>query len=484
MNLKIRAMSGVKWTSSSAVFNAVMVFLQTVVLARLLIPEDFGLMGMLLIIVGFSQLFSDIGISNAIIHRREVTRYQLSSLYWTNIIAGILVFCLVNLSTPLLVKFFNEPQLYRLIIWMSLVFLIVPFGQQFDSLLKKDLRFNLIAKISMVSYCCSAGVTIILAFLGYGVFSLIMGQIALAFARSSLLTIFCIKEWCPLLHFDSKDLQGFLGFGLFQVGDKAANYFSIYLPQIFIGSFLGSQTLGYYTLAHELVFKPTQVINPIITKVTFPALATIQNDSLRIKRAYLKLINLLTAINFPTALGLAVVAPFAIVVLYGPQWHPAVPIAQILAIIAALRSMGSPLGSLMLAMGRPEIGFKWSLGKLIFQMPIFYWASSQGGIGLVLVSLLCFQLLVSFLTYPFFIRTLLGSCLREYLASLWPSFWMTATMSFLVFVLGSFLQPTLIAPAYILLAQVLIGTMVYFSLIICCRHMLFFELKALAKERS
>src|SRR6056297_1098575 len=178
MNIKEKAISSVKWNGISMGSVTAFQLAALAVLSHLLSPGDFGLMGMVMIIIGFSQIFSDMGISKAIIYRQDATKNELSTLYWLNIIAGIATFILVCAASPLITRFYNEPRLTNIIYLSSLVFLIIPFGQQFQILMQKELRFDKLAKIRITGAFIKSAVSIILAFFGLGVFSIVWGQLA------------------------------------------------------------------------------------------------------------------------------------------------------------------------------------------------------------------------------------------------------------------------------------------------------------------
>jgi len=190
MSLKQRAITGVKWTTISTMLVSSFQLIQLAILARLLGPSAFGLIGMVMVVVGFANAFADMGISNAIIHRQDTTKQQLSSLYWLNIFAGIVVCCIVVLASPLIVEFFQEPQLQNLLIFTSAVFLITPIGQQFQMLLQKELSFDKLAKIEVTSSFFGTVIAIIMAFLGFGALSLVLGQLGSAGFKSANLVSF------------------------------------------------------------------------------------------------------------------------------------------------------------------------------------------------------------------------------------------------------------------------------------------------------
>lgn len=475
MNLKSQAVSGVKWSGVSMGVVTALQFVTLAVLARLLSPSDFGLMGMIMVVIGFAQLFADMGISNAIIYRQDATREELSSLYWLNILAGVVVFFVVCGGCPLITAFYHEPRLSNLIYLSSLIFLITPFGQQFQILLQKELRFNQLAKIEIISSFVNSSTAITLAIGGMGVFSLIWGQLAGTSFRVLLLSWWGWGNWRPRLHFATQNLKGYISFGLYQMGEKTVNYFNSNLDYLLIGFLLGAKALGYYTLAYNLVLRPLQMINPVITRVAFPVFSKMQNETDRLKRGYLKVLQLLSTVNFPMMAGLAVVAPIAVPVIFGEQWVPSIILIQILTIVGLLRSTGNPVGSLLLSKGRADLGFKWNLALMITQIPGLYIGAKFGGTIGVAIAFAILMCVYSVFNYFILIRTLLGPCLHEYIASMWPSFWMSGMMAIAVLFPGIFLQnmPELL----ILIMQVLCGTAVYLGLMFYNQKMFVVEIK-------
>lgn len=482
MTLKQQAVSGVKWSGISMGAVTALQFITLAVLARLLSPADFGLMGMIMVVIGFAQAFADMGISNAIIYRQDATKDQLSSLYWLNILAGVIVFCVVCASTPLVVGFYREPRLSNLLYLTALVFLITPFGQQFQILLQKELKFNGLAKIEIATAVVNSTVVIGSAFAGLGVYSLIWGQLAATTAKVMLLCGVGWRQWRPSLHFAKRDLKGYVSFGLYQMGERAINYLNSNLDYLLIGSMLGASALGYYTLAYNLIIKPSTMINPVITKVAFPVFSMIQNETDKLRRSYLKVLQLLATVNFPMMVGLAVVAPIAVPVIFGEQWLPSIILIQILTIVGLLRSTGNPVASLLLAKGRADLGFKWNLGLTVTQIPGLYLGAKLGGSVGVAIAFSILMGLYSIFNYLILIRTLLGPCLREYVRSMWPALWMSVVMGLAVIGVGMLFQDT--AQPVILISQILCGAAVFLGLLICKEKLLFSELKALIIKKN
>lgn len=477
MSLKKQAVAGVKWSGMSMVVVTILQFIAMAILARLLSPSDFGLMGMVMVVIGFARAFADMGVSNAIIHRQDVTRDQLSSLYWLNIFAGIIVFCVTCALTPSIAGFYREPRLLNLLYLTATIFLVTPFGQQFQILLQKELKFNRLTKIEITSSIANSTVAIACAFLSFGVFSLILGQLAGASAKVALLINTGWSNWRPGFHFSKGDLEGYLSFGLYQMGDKMVHYLNSNLDYLLIGAMFGAKSLGYYTLAYSLIIRPSSMINPVITKVAFPLFSRIQNELDLLKRGYLKTLQMLSTVNFPMMAGLAAVAPAAVPVIFGEQWLPSVILIQILAIVGLLRSTGNPVGSLVLAKGRADLAFKFNLAFTVIHIPGLYFGAKLGGATGLAIAFAILMAIDAILSYLIFIRTLIGPCLRDYIQSMWPSLWMSTVMAVTVMVSG-ILLPTVPLQVKLVL-QILCGVATYTGLVFFSQRALVVEIKSM-----
>jgi O-antigen/teichoic acid export membrane protein len=372
MSLKQAAASGVKWTGASSGLTTALQLLQLSVLTRILSAEEFGLMAIVLVVVGFTNVFADMGFSNALIYRQDATRQQLSTLYWTNLAMGVVLYVLVMASAPLIAEFYGDPLLVDLLAWAGLAFLVTPFGQQFQALLQKEFRFGTIERFRIVASIAGVVIAITTALWGYGVFALVWGQLANSSIRAVALAVVGWREWRPSLHFSHHDLPGFLGFGAYQVGERTVNYFGANVDYVLIGRFLGPETLGVYHIAFQLVIVPLTRINPILTRVAFPVFARRQHDDGALRQGYLEMSKLLAFITFPVLLGMAVTAPVLVPVLFGGRWQEAIPLVQILVGVGILKTLGNPVGSVLLAKGRADIGFKWNLCLAAINFGVFW----------------------------------------------------------------------------------------------------------------
>jgi len=413
MGLKENTISGVKWTTFSTVVVNILQLIQLAILARLLDPTAFGLMAIVMVIVGFSQAFLDMGISNAIIHKQEISQEQLSTLYWVNVIAGALIFLVVCGVSPFVAIFYHQPELTKLIILLGTTFLIQPFGQQFMMLWQKELRFKEIARIDIINKFVTLIVTVWFAYEGYGVYSLVYGAIAGSIVQTAQFIDLGFKKHKPRFVFKLKNIKEFLNFGAYQMGERTINYFNYQLDTILIGKLLGMEALGIYNIAKSLIMKPAMVFNPIITKVTFPAMAKIQDDIVRLKEVYLKTINYLSSVNFLAYAFIFIFAHDIVLLLFGMKWLPAVPIVKILSVWGALRSTGNPIGSLLLAKGKANWGFFWNLG-LFFYVPVGIYIGSHWGLEGVSCSLVILIFLLIIPNWYLLVQPLCGAGFMEY----------------------------------------------------------------------
>ncbi|MGA7161821.1 MAG: MOP flippase family protein [Bacteroidota bacterium] len=474
MSLKSAAVSGAKWTTASSIAITLLQFLQVAILARLLSPSDFGLMGMIMVVLGFAQTYMDMGISNAIIHRQDTTRNQLSSLYWLNIFASVVIFAIILLISPLIVGFFREPKIASLLPWSALIFLITPIGQQFQILLQKELSFRVLTVIEVSSGVIGCVTAVSFALGGAGVFSLIAGQLANTAGRSFMLAAIGLKRWRPRLHFRTGDLQGYLKFGIYQMGDNSVNYLNSNLDKLLIGSLLGAQSLGYYSIAWNLAIQPVLRINPIVTRVAFPVFAKVQNNIDVLRKGYLNVLKVLSVINFPLLLGMAAIAPVLIPVVFGQKWLPAVGLLQILALVSLLRSIGNPVGSLLLAKGRPDLGFKWNLVLAVTQASgilIGVWIGAMKG---VVIALFVLNICYLYPEYYILVWPLINCNFKEYLSSMAFAFSTSTVMTALILLLPFLLE---IEAKAMLIGQIIIGALIYSSLTFLFNRSYLYEMK-------
>lgn len=355
--LRKLALSGAAWTGAATLVTVVLQFAQIAVLARLLSPEDFGLMALVTLVIGFTQVYADAGLGSAVVQRQNATPEERSSLFWLNIVVGIAIFPILLAAAPLVAMAYGQPRLDALISIAAISFLIAPAGQQLHLQLQKALRFDLLAAIDVGGALCGVGCSIALALKGFGVYSMVLGQLAGTFVRSAILLGIGLRDWRPKLRLRRADLRGYVRFGTYQLLERTINYLGFNLDKLLIGSLVGVHGLGLYNIAYQLVMKPVQFVAPVVARVAFPLFAKVQEDDGRLRAGFLDCVRIVAFALFPVYAGIIVLAEPLTLLVLGEAWRETIPTIRILAILGFFYSIGNPVGALLLAKGRVEIGF-------------------------------------------------------------------------------------------------------------------------------
>ncbi len=356
-HLRRRATSGARWTAIATAMRIGLQFVQLAVLARLLRVEDFGLMAIANVVLAFAVTFSDAGVSNAIIHYRDAKREELSSLYWLNVLGGVVIFAAMWFAAPLVARFYHQPTLSPVLRVASTIFIVGPLGQQFQVLFERDLRFRRLAAIEIAALTISAAIGIVLAVRGWGVWSLVWSSVLLSALKSLALTAAGWRLWRPMLRFVPRECGRFLHFGAYQMGERTVNLAGQHLDKLVIGYLLGPGPLGYYELAYRFISRPYQIINSLFTRVAFPVFAAVQTDRERLRKGYLELIEAIGAVTIPVYFAMLVLAEPMVGVQLGPGYEATAALLRILSIAGLAFAITNPVGSLLLACGRADIGF-------------------------------------------------------------------------------------------------------------------------------
>lgn len=363
------------------------------VLARYLAPGDFGKATLCIWILGFARVFSDLGIHNAIIHFQKAGSAELSSLFWISQIVGILAFLGCFLASPAIVGLFPGQDILALLRLSFLGLLLAPAEQFFLVLAQRKLAFATLARVDVLAGGAGAISTVLLAIEGRGGAAIIAGFLISTGLRALFLVWAEGKSWMPEMGISIRGLGAFFRFGAFQTGERLLRFISHNLDQLLIGRFLGDASLGLYSMAQNVVSKPFAPAVAIISRVLVPFLSRIQDDDSGLKRSYFAVLRIQSIIFLPLYTGIFVSAPGVVPILLGKQWVGAVPIIRILSLLGILTTLGSPLGSFLIAKGRSDIGFYMNfLGFLFFPAGIM--VGFRFGLTGVALALLLSTLLV------------------------------------------------------------------------------------------
>ena len=359
ITLKHKVLHSVGWTFSSQVFRELFQFAVTVIMARLLTPKDYGLVGMSASVIGFIQIFNTMGFRSALIQKQEVTDDHFSTAFWSTLGVSLGLYLIVLPASPLVAVFFREPLLKGVIAFSALGLIISSLNTIQFARLEKNMDFKSITMVELGTALVSGTVSISLALGGYGVWSIVWGPLIGQFLL--LPAPWIITGWRPAFRFSTPAFRELFGFGAHLTGATVVNYFARNADNLIIGRVLGASALGYYALAYNLMLKPLGYISSNVGRVLFPAFSSIRGEKEKTRNAYLQVVQFISLITFPMMAGLLFVAPELIEVIYGTKWLPVVPILQVLCLLGAIQSIGTTVGIIYMSQGRADMQFKYAL---------------------------------------------------------------------------------------------------------------------------
>ena len=418
-------------------------------------------MAIVTVVAGFALAFGDLGFSSAIIHHQDSSPDDLFRLYGLNLAMGACICSALVALSSTIAGWYGNPRLIGLIRLASISFLIAPIGQQYQALLQRELRFRELAKIEIAANVTGATAGVLTAWLGSGVYALVWASLSSATVRASLLYSFG-RDLRPARSSGRPgNLSKYIRFGLFVVGERLINFTGWQLDKLIISAFLGPILLGYYSVSYQLVTRPFQIINPILTRVAFPVFAKVQTDDGRLRCGYLELTGASAIILMPLYAGMISAAEPFILVLLGPNWTSAVPLLQVLAILGIFYGLGNPIGSLLLAKGRSDICFGINILMLFLYAIAVITGLSHGLIGIAW----CLVGATAFVLFPlgFWIRwSLVRMSPPEYIQAFLPALSSSLVMGVLVLFVKSQIGGP---PAFQLTILVIIGAASYVGLL-------------------
>jgi O-antigen/teichoic acid export membrane protein len=417
MSFRKAAISGVKWSAISNLGCRGVSLITNIVLARLLAPSDFGLVAMAAVVIGFIDLFKDLGTATAVIQRKDPSQTLLASMFWLNAGFGLVAMLVLYFASPLAGAFYREPQVIPIMQVLSLSFVLSGLSNVQKSLLERNLEFDKLARIEIGTTLLATLVGVTAAFRGHGAWSLVYQMLAGNLAMTLL--FWGASSWRPSWQFGLPEIRSVMGFSLNLTGASVFNYFARNADKFLIGRFLGPQDLGYYDLAYRLMLYPLQGISAVIRRVMFPLYSRMQDDAAQLGRTYLKVASAIAFISFPLMLGLAALAGPFVLTLFGAAWTPVIPLLLILAPLGAVQSITTTVGDIYMATGRTDWALWWTVGAGLLIVASFAAGLPWGILGVTVSYAIVFLILA----YPGFAIPfrLIGLRVRDLGGALWRS---------------------------------------------------------------
>lgn len=460
-NLTQIAAKGVMWAGISQFSTQAFQFIVTIILARLLIPSDFGIVSMAATFTGFVVCINRLGFNAAIVQKKEITEKHLSTAFWSCMFIAVILYILTIIISPFIAVFFRKEIVRPVVCVVAIGFITGALGAVQRSLFSKQLDFKSLAIVEIGIAIAYGASSIFLALMDQGVWSLVYGGIFSDVIGTLLLWLLC--NWRPKLIFDYKSFKELFSFGIYVTGENVVNYISANIDYILVGRFIGAHFLGVYTVAYTLITFPRNKISNIVTRVTFPLFSSIQDDNKRLQNGYLAAIKYISIITFPATIGLLIIAPEFVMSVYGEKWQEVAIPLRIMCIAGMLKSIGTTVGSVLYAKNRADIGFKWNLIELSILTLSIIIAIKYGIVGVAIAVTLTTVLLEPI------IQWITNKLIELRFADIWralrPASICSFAMSCSLLVYNGILQKIInLSDFGLLISSIAIGIMVYLLL--------------------
>lgn len=388
--LKSKTIHALLWSFLESIGLRAVQFIIGILLARILFPEQFGLIAMLTIFMAVAQSFLDSGFGAALIQKHDITLTDTCSIFYFNIFVGVIAAGMLCLVAPWIAAFYDQPILTPLTRAMSLIIVINSFGLIQTSILTKKIDFKTQTKVSLVANAISGIIGIILALNDFGVWSLVVQQICASLFRT--VSLWFLSPWRPAMIFSFDALREMFGFGSRLLLSDLLNRIFDNIYYLVIGKLFSAADLGFFTRARTLEELPSQTLAQLVGRVTFPVFSTIQDDPARLKRGLKKALTLLVLINFPMMIGLAVIARPLILTFYTEKWAESIPYLQLLCIAGLMLPVHVINLYLLMALKRSDLFLRLEIMKkaliLINIVISWRWGISAMIYGMISVSLI------------------------------------------------------------------------------------------------
>ncbi|RJP54653.1 MAG: lipopolysaccharide biosynthesis protein [Anaerolineaceae bacterium] len=462
------AIHGTAWRYLTFFGGKLMVFISTIVLARLLAKDDFGLVGYAITTISFLDVVSDFGIGAALVYYPDDKR-RASTAFWLNLTVRTLLFAASWFLAPLAGIYFRDERVVAVTRALALTFPIDALGDIHGWMLRKRLEFSRTVIPDFLSAVTKGLASIIFAALGFGAWSLVWGQIAGAMASS--IVMWFITPWNPSFEFDFGMAKGLLSYGVHIVGVAFLAMLLQNLDYLLVGRYLGAEALGVYTLAYRLPDLVVLQFARILSTVLFPLYTRMRDIPGSLARGFYLTTRYVSLVTLPLGIGLALVAePFTLVV-FTDKWQEAVPVLQSLAIYSMLLSLAYNAGSAYKAEGRPQVLTWLGFVRLVMLFPALWWAVTTAHSIVMVGWMQALVALIGGIINLFAAARLLGLPLRELGDAIFPSVMATAFM--VAATLGVLALTASMSPIWQLILGVLAGGIAYIgSLLLFKRSMI------------
>ena len=359
--LKQKAASGIIWTALQKYSTMFIRFISGIILARLLTPYDYGCIGMLAIFMVLAEAFIDGGFGSALIQKKQPTQEDYSTIFYWNLGMAVLMYAILFISAPAIARFYNIPLLCDVLRVQGLVLFIYAFNIVQRNQLRKKMNFKMLSIVTITTSIIALGVTIFMAYKGFGVWALVAQNLITA-AIPAFVFWFFIK-WRPIWTFSWTSFKELFSFGFYMFLTHLLNNFSVKIQGLLIGKMYSPITMGYYSKAHNTESLASESVSSIMTQVTYPLYAEVQNNLQQLANMIRRLTMTISYITFPLLFILLLLAKPIFVLLYSERWLASIPYFQVLCVAGMGVSLTAVNTQAIAAIGKSKVMFVWTLVK-------------------------------------------------------------------------------------------------------------------------
>jgi O-antigen/teichoic acid export membrane protein len=415
-SIKQQALSGIKWNSVAKITTDLLSVVQLMIVARYIDKADFGTMSIIHVVLGMVGMFTDLGMYAAMMHKQDITNDQYNSIYWFNWILNASIFVLVCIAAHPIALFYNDVNLTHLICLAALGILLAPFGKIFHTIKQKNLEFSFISKVGIIGNLLVFLTTVLFCLLGWGIYALIFPVLIRGVFTAIVFSIAGRKQFKVQFHFNMSEIKDFFKIGIYDTGAQLMDYISYKIDIILVGRLFGLEVLGLYNMGKELALKTMKMINPIINSVATPILAKLQNEPDKIKLNYSRILSFVGFINIPILIALSIFSEEVVNIFFSEKYANAATFVRILAFWGIFASIGNPAGNLVVAKGRTDLSFKWTIIRCSLA-PLFVYVASFFHVEAIAYSQVILRFVFFLIYWYMMIRPLAGLSLYEYVSS-------------------------------------------------------------------
>ena len=477
-SMKYKIYAGIKWVFTSLFIVNASRFVTTAILARLLLPKMFGTIAIAAVIIESSDLMTEFGFGAAYIQRQESNeekdKLAANTTLCLTFMINVVLFIAGMFLSPVIADFFKMANLENVFRTMLPLFFVIPFSNVATVILRKRLDYGKHSICEITASFSYMVVSIPLAFLDFGVWSLVFG-----FMTSKIVFMMMVVRmsgWSPRFEFDKKIAIKLFGYGKFIWGSNLVSTITNPMDKMLIGRFMGAANLGYYSIAYNLCRMPVTQISFLVNRIAFPALSKVQNDKPRLMKGFMKSLSHVSIVSLPIAFGLIAVADRLVLTVYGNKWVQVIPLIKVIAFYGMTVSLSSLTTPFFDAVGKPNILLYAKISHYALKIFLMFSFIRYGALGI------CYAILIPSLLSAIILFILISITHQFSIIKIAEPIYKAALSSLVMFILIRFFQRYIevistFSDGTLLVCEILIGIVTYFAITVLLNKSILIDFK-------